>query len=133
MSKEPRSVIVKTMVVDRSPNEVYEFFINPKNWEKGAALKNIEQGNDGWWHAESPVGPARIKLKPNKDYGILDHDFRVGDSAEWIVFYRVTSNERGTTTSWIFVRPDGMPQQQFEDQLKNFDKEMEGWKKAFES
>ena len=43
MSKEPRSVIVKTMVVDRNPIDVYVFFSNIKNWESGGALKNIKR------------------------------------------------------------------------------------------
>ncbi|HEX9845229.1 MAG TPA: hypothetical protein VGA92_02045 [Candidatus Nitrosotenuis sp.] len=130
MSKEPRSVIVKTMVVDRPTDRVFDFFANPKNWESGGALKNIRPQSDGWWLADSPFGSSKFKLHPNKEAGILDHDF-IGEG-EWIVFVRITPNERGSTISWTFIRPEAMIHERFECQLQNFDKEIEGWKKAIE-
>ena len=39
MSKESRDVIIKTMTIDKNYDEVYNFFINIKNWEKGGALR----------------------------------------------------------------------------------------------
>jgi hypothetical protein len=130
--KEPRSVIVKTLVADKKPDRVIEFFSNLKNWETGGALKNMKKVDAKWWEVDTPLGKARIRLRHNKQAGILDHDF-VGGGGEWTVFCRVTPNERGSTTSWLFIRPDGMLQDQFESQLKNFDREIEGWKKAIES
>jgi len=129
MSKEPRSVIVKTMVVDKNPTDVYVFFSNIKNWESGGALKNIKRESDGFWHADTPFGSAKIRLRHDKEYGIMDHDF-IGGGGEWTVFCRVTPNERGSTVSWTFIRPETLSVEQFENQLKNFDKEIEGWKTA---
>lgn len=40
---EPRSIIVKTLVVNRKPQRVIEFFSNLKNWETGAAIKNAKK------------------------------------------------------------------------------------------
>lgn len=131
MNKEPRSVIVKTLVVDRPTDAVFDFFANPKNWESGGALKNIRPENDGWWLADSPFGSAKFRLHPNKQAGTLDHDFIGGE--KWTVFSRITQNERGSTVSWTFIRPDGMTQEQFESQLLGFEKEITGWKKAIES
>lgn len=132
MSKEPRSVIVKTLIVDRPTDVVFDFFANPKNWESGSALKNIRRDNDGWWFADSPFGSAKFRLRPNKEIGILDHDF-IGGGGKWTVFSRITQNERGSTVSWTFIRPDGMSHDQFESQLLGFEKEIDGWKKAIES
>jgi hypothetical protein len=132
MNKEPRSVIVKTLVVDRPTDIVFDFFANPKNWESGGTLKNIRSQSNGWWIADSPFGSAKVRLHPNKQVGVLDHDF-IGGSGEWIVFSRVTRNERGSTVSWTFTRPDGMTHEQFEHQLSGFEKEITGWKKAIES
>lgn len=129
MSKEPREVIVKTMVVDRNPSNVFEFFINLKNWESGGSIKNIQQGDGEWWNAETPLGPAKIKFHSNRELGIFDHDFKAGD-AQWTVYCRVMPNERGSTVSFTFIRPEPMTFEQFESQLKNFDKEMQGWKKS---
>ena len=132
MNKEPRSVIVKTLVTKKDSKTAFGFFHNLKNWESGGALKNIRQENDGWWITDSPFGEARIKLRYDEKFGILDHDF-VGGGGEWTVYCRITQNESGSTVSWLFIRPEQMTQEQFEGQLKNFDNEILGWKKALES
>jgi hypothetical protein len=137
--KEPRSVIVKTLVVNKKPERVINFFSNVKNWETGGALKNVRKVDAKSWEADTSLGKTRIRLRHNKQEGILDHDFMVGrggggSSGGWTVFCRVTPNESGSTTSWLFICPEGMSQEQFESQLNNdFEKEMEGWKKALEA
>jgi len=132
MTKEPRSVIVKTLVTKENSKKVFEFFTNLKNWEYGGALKNIQKGKDDWWSCDSPFGKAKMKLKSNEKFGILDHDF-IGGGGEWTVFSRVTQNQSGSTVSWLFIRPEMMTQEQFERQLQNFDNEIEGLRKAIES
>jgi hypothetical protein len=39
----------------------------------------------------------------------------------------------GSTTTWAFLRPEGLDTNQFEKQLKGFDSEIAGWKKTLES
>ena len=39
-------------------------------------------------------------------------------------------NYGGTTVVWTFVRPDGLSDEQFENQLKGFDPEIVLWKNA---
>lgn len=131
MNKKPRSVIVKTLVITQSVKMTFDFFNDLKNWESGGALKNIRQENDGWWITDSPFGEAKIRLRSDVNFGILDHDF-VGGGGEWTVFCRVTPNESGSTVSWLFIRPESMTQEQFENKLENFDSEISGWKKALE-
>ena len=130
--KEPRSVIVKTLVTKKDTKTTFDFFSNIKNWESGGALKNIRKEKDDWWLADSPFGEARIKLNHDEKSGILDHDF-AGGGGKWTVFCRVTPNESGSAVSWLFIRPETMTQEQFEGQLQNFDNEILGWKKALES
>jgi hypothetical protein len=132
MSKEPRKVIVKTMTVNRDSSKVFDFFENVKNWETGGALRNITKGNDGWWTFQTPVGSAKVKLRPNKELLTLDHDF-VGSGITWDVYSRIIPNSKGSTTIWTFVCPDNMKEDQFEEQLRNFDMEIKGWKKSLES
>ncbi len=128
----PRSVIVKTLVVDRKPQRVIEFFSNLKNWETGGAIKNAKKVDAKQWEVDTPLGKARIRVRHNKQEGILDHDF-VGGGGEWTVSCRVTPNGTGSTVSWLFIRPAEMSQDQFASQLSNFDREIEGWKKALEA
>jgi len=129
--KAPRSVIVKTMITTKDTKTTFDFFMNLKNWETGGALKNIRKGSDDWCLCDSPFGEAKFRLRSNEQFGILDHDFIGG--GEWTVFSRVTPNESGSTVSWLFIRPEPMTQEQFEGQLKNFDNEIKGWKKALET
>jgi len=128
---EPRKVIVKTLVTKRNLTDTFDFFDNVKNWETGGALKSINKGNNGWWSVDTPLGNSKVKPRSNKQFGILDHDF-IGGGLSWTVFVRVTPNESGSTVTWTFVCPANMSEDQFEEQLKNFDHEINGWKKALE-
>ena len=129
----PRKVIVKTMTVSRSTNAALEFFENVKNMESGGILKDITKGEDGWWKFNTPAGEAKLKLgRVKRELGIIDHVF-VGSGLVWQVYVRIVPNQHGSTTSWTFIRPDGLDDKQFEEQLAAFDIETEGWKKALES
>jgi hypothetical protein len=133
-STTPRKVIVKTMTVNRSIDTVFEFFKIIKNMESGGILKGITKGEeDGWWKFHTPVGEAKLKLgRVEQELGVIDHIF-VGNGLVWHVYVRIVPNQHGSTTSWTFIRPDGLNDKQFEEQLVAFDIEIEGWKKALES
>ena len=132
-STTPRKVIVKTMNVSRSIDTVFEFFENLKNVESGGVLKDITKGEDGWWKFNTPAGEAKLKInRAVRELGILDHVF-VGNGLVWQVYVRIVPNQDGSTASWTFIRPDGLDDKQFEEQLNAFDIETEGWKKALES
>ena len=132
-STTPRKVIVKTMNVSRSTDTVFEFFENLKNVESGGVLKDITKGEDGWWKFNTPAGEAKLKInRAMRELGILDHVF-VGDGLVWQVYVRIVPNQHGSTVLWTFIRPDGLEDKQFEEQLAAFDIETEGWKKALES
>src|ERR687893_1182563 len=129
----PRKVIVKTMTVNTSTNTVFEFFENVKNMETGGILKGIREGEDGWWIFHTPAGEAKLKLsRIGQELGVIDHIF-VGNGLVWHVYVRIVPNQDGSTASWTFIRPDGLNDKQFEEQLAAFDIEIEGWKKALES
>lgn len=84
------------------------------------------------WEVDTPIGKARIKLKPNKQFGILDHGFIGSGGDSWTVYCRLIKNAEDATVSWTFIRPEVLSKEEFERQLLNFEIEMQGWKKALE-
>lgn len=127
-----RKVIVKTMTVDKGVDQVFDFFENIKNMEVGGAIKEVTKGEDGWWTFEHTVtGKSKLKQRSIHEFGILDHHF-IGGGLEWDVHTRIIPNHKGSTTIWAFVRPDGLTEEQFEEQLKGFDMEIDNWIKALE-
>ena len=129
----PRKVIVKTLTTTRGVDKVFDFFANMKNMEIGGAIQSMEKGEDGWWTFEHSVaGKSRMKHTLSHEFGVIDHIF-IGGELEWNVFVRVVPNQKGSTTTWTFMRPDGLSDRQFEDQLKMFDTEIDHWKTALEN
>jgi hypothetical protein len=130
----PRKAIIKIMNANKNVSGVFDFFANMKNMEIGGAIKSIERDDDGWWSFDHIVA-GKSKIRHNtlsRELGILDHIF-IGGGLEWHVYVRVIPNQTGSTTTWTFIRPDGLTEEQFEEQLKGFDNEISGWKKALES
>lgn len=128
----PRQVIVKELTLNKPANQVFDFFSNVKNMEIGGAIKSVTKGEGDWWQFDHTVaGKGKMKVTPVSDFGILDHEF-MGAGLEWKVYVRVVPNEEGSTTTWTFMRPDGLTDGQFQEQLKGFDLEINNWKKYLE-
>ena len=129
----PRKVVIKTMTVNRNVDDVFDFFEDvKKSMEAGGAAKSVTKGSDGWWTFDHIVaGKSKMKHRPIKEAGVLDHVF-VGAGLEWHAYVRIVPNQSGATVTWIFVRPDGLTDEQFERQLDGFDHEIVLWKSVLE-
>jgi len=125
---EPKKTIVKIMVSEKSKDSVFKFFENAKNLEIGGAISNIIKDSDDWYIFNHIVtGSAQLKIiSKDTELGILDHLFE-GEGLSWIVYVRIINNGYGSTTTWTFLKPDGLTDTQFEEQLKGFDIEVEKW------
>jgi hypothetical protein len=128
-----RKVITKVMTVEKGVNKVFDFFEDIKNMEIGGAIKLVTKGDDGWWTFEHIVaGKSKMKQISVREFGILDHRF-IGGGFEWHVYTRIIPNQKGSTTTWTFIRPDGLTEEQFEEQLKGFDNEIDRCKMALQN
>lgn len=122
------------MVSQKSKDTVFDFFENVKNLELGGIINNVVKDRDGWSAFNHVVaGNARIKIVvKDRKLGVLDHLFE-GGGLSWTVYVRIIDNGYGSTTTWTFLKPDGLSDSQFEDQLKMFDMEIENWNKHLQS
>ena len=131
---EPQKTIVKTMVSEESKDKVFDFFEDAKNLEIGGAIRNVVKEMDEWYGFNHMVaGNARLKIvSKNRELGILDHLFE-GGGLFWTAYVRIINNGYGSTTTWTFLKPNGLTDKQFEEQLKGFDVEIENWNKHLSS
>ena len=127
---EPQKTIVKTMVSEKSKDRVFDFFEDAKNLETGGAISNVVKDMDEWYSFNHIVaGNAKLKIvDKNRELGILDHLFE-GGGLSWTVYIRIINNGFGSTTTWTFLKPNGLADKEFEEQLKGFDVEIENWNK----
>ena len=130
---ELRQVIIKSLNTHSGTQETFDFFSNPKNMELGGAIQSVQKSSDGWYTFDHTIaGKSKMKLTVNQEFKILDHAFQ-GAGLEWNVYVRVIPNGNGSTVTWTFIKPDGLGDAQFKEQLKNFDLEIEGWRNALEN
>jgi protein-tyrosine-phosphatase len=134
MSKrnELHQVIVKSLSTHKSVQETFDFFSNPKNMELGGAIHSMQKNSDDWYTFDHIIaGKCKMKHTVNQEFKILDHVFQ-GAGLEWNVYVRVLPNGNGSTITWTFIKPDGLSNEQFKEQLKSFDSEIEAWRRALE-
>jgi hypothetical protein len=134
MSKENKvhQVIVKSLSTHKSVQQTFDFFSNPKNMESGGAIRSVQKSSNGWYTFDHIVaGRSKMKHTANQEFKILDHVFQ-GAGLEWNVYVRVLPNGNGSTVTWTFIKPDGLSNEQFKEQLKSFDSEIEAWRRALE-
>lgn len=131
---DPKKTIVKIMVSHKSKDIVFDFFEDAKNLEIGGAIKNVVNDIDDWYTFNHIVaGSARLKIVvKDRELGILDHLFE-GGGLSWTVYVRIINNGYGSTTTWTFLKPNGLTDGQFEEQLKGFDVEVQNWNKHLSS
>ena len=122
------------MISDKSKDTVFSFFEDVQNLELWGAISNIDKDMNDWYTFNHVVaGSARLKITANdRKLGILDHLFE-GGGLSWTVYVRIIDNGYGSTTTWTFLKPIGLTDRQFEEQLKGFDLEIENWNKYLSS
>lgn len=126
--------ITKIVSINAPVSKVFEFLSNPANWPLWAIVnvKSIKPGESAWWDMETPIGQAKLRIRPDATSGILDHDFNTPD-ASWTVPARVVPNGDGSEFMITFFQPPDFSKDFFEQQISLVDRELAKLKELMES
>ena len=113
-----KASITLNIFINRPFGVVYNFVSRPQNLPEWAIAfcKSIRQV-DHDWIAETPRGPARIRIVPHNPLGILDHYVVPAPGVEIFVPMRVVPNGDGCEIIFTLLHRPQMSDEQFaEDQ-----------------
>lgn len=122
-----------TVSIRRSPGDVYAFITNGENvprWAMGLGTKIRRV--DGEWIAEGPIGSVRVRFTPPNDLGVADHDVVLETGVAVHNPIRVVPNGTGSTVIFTLMRQPGVTQQQFNEDAKTVQKDLETLKALLE-
>ena len=126
--------ITKTISIDAPSDRVFEFLADAGNWPKWAVVnvKSVKPTDGTWWDMETLAGKAKLRIRPNAELGILDHDFNAPE-ASWTVPARVVPNGSGCEFMITFFQPPSFTRGFFEEQVALVDRELAQLKSLMES
>ena len=117
--------VTKTVSIDAPPGKVFAFLADANTWPRWAVVnvKGIKKAEGDWWEMQTPGGAAKLRIRPQEQFGILDHDF-VAPDASWTVHARVVPNGTGTLFMITFFQPPTFTDEFFDQQTALVDKEL---------
>ena len=126
--------ITKSVRVACDPERAFTYLADLANWPAWAIV-NVKStrpasGSD-WWEMKTPHGPARIRMRADRLYGILDHDFH-DPQAAWTVYARVIPNGTGAEFMMTFFQPPTFTDSFFDEQIRLVDVELAKLKEILE-
>ena len=126
--------ITKCISINAPIERVFSFIADASNWPQWAIVnvKSVKRVDDQWWDMETPAGMAKLRIRPNEEFGILDHDFNASD-ASWTVPARVVPNGSGCEFMITFFQPPSFTKEFFEEQAAFVDRELAQLKSLMES
>ncbi|MFF1643521.1 SRPBCC family protein [Streptomyces sp. NPDC058246] len=137
MSTTPTTArsVTKTVSIDRPVADVFAFLADAANWSRWAVvnIQTIEPTDEpDWWLMTTPHGPARLRIRGQAEFGILDHDY-VEDMASWQVPARVVPNGTGSEFMITFFQPPAFTDAFFDAQTALVDTELATLKQVLEA
>lgn len=101
--------------IDRSPDDVYAFAVEPTNLPRWAAgLAGEMSLVDGEWVASSPMGKVIVRFAPRNQLGVLDHDVTLESGETVRNPLRVVANGTGSEVIFTLFQRPGVTDQQFD-------------------
>ena len=127
---ESRQITVR---IDRSFSKVYEFLVDPANWNQWAfgLGKNIRRSGDGWV-ADSGGGVARVQFTPQNSFGVVDHTVIRPSGQRVYVPMRLIANSSGCELIFTLFREPSMSDAQFASDSAYVQRDLNGLKRLLE-
>lgn len=127
---ESRTITVR---IDRPFGKVYEFLVNPTNWNQWAfgLGKNIRRSKDGWI-ADSDGGKANVRFTSRNSFGVLDHTVIRPSGQRVYVPLRLIVNGSGCELQFTLFREPKMSDEQFASDAGFVQRDLDGLKKLLE-
>lgn len=102
--------------IHRNWRHVYEAVWRPHDfprWASGLGKSPPQEDDTGWWRAEGPDGPIRIRFTDHNAFGVMDHYVDLGGDAEVYVPMRIVQNGEGAEVLFTLFRQAGMSDEKF--------------------
>ena len=126
--------ITKSVSIQAPVERVFSFLADAANWPRWAVVNvlSVSPAEDGWWQMQTPNGAARLRIRPDKSSGTLDHDFH-SPEAQWTVPARVVPNGSGSLFTITFFQPPVFSDDVFDQQTTLVDQELATLKRLLEA
>lgn len=127
---ESRTITVR---IDRPFDKVYEFLVDPANWNHWAfgLGKNIRRSPDGWI-ADSGDGVAKVQFTPHNNFGVVDHTVIRPSGQRVYVPIRLIANNSGCELLFTLFREPSMSDAQFASDSAFVQRDLDGLKRLLE-
>src|SRR3954468_12883833 len=109
---ESRTLSVR---IDRHFDRVYEFMVDPANWNKWAfgLGKSLRQSH-GEWIADSDAGVVKVRFTARNPHGVLDHTVVRPTGAQVYVPMRLIGNGGGCELLFTLFREPGISDERYD-------------------
>ena len=127
---ESRTITVR---IDRPFDKVYEFLVDPANWNQWAfgLGKNIRRSQDGWM-ADSDGAVATVQFTPRNRFGVVDHTVIRPSGQRVYVPMRLIANSSGCELLFTLFREPNMSDAQFASDAGFVQRDLNGLKRLLE-
>jgi hypothetical protein len=127
---ESRTITVR---IDRPFDKVYEFLVDPANWNQWAfgLGRNIRRSQDGWM-ADSDGGVASVQFTPRNSLGVVDHTVIRPSGKSVYVPMRLIANGSGCELLFTLFREPSMSDAQFASAAGFVERDLNGLKRLLE-
>jgi hypothetical protein len=127
---ESRTITVR---IDRPFDKVYEFLVDPANWNQWAfgLGKNIRQSQGGWI-ADDNGGVANVQFTPRNSFGVVDHTVTRASGQRVYIPMRLIANGTGCELLFTLFREPNMSDAQFDSDAGFVQRDLNGLKSLLE-